>query len=408
MKYLISTLIIFCLFCACKRPATFQPDSESITTPEQTRSTGVDLTKAKISTRAPEKSELLVLLESLYSQSVISDINYVKCRNKIQKHELASPLMLISYAEESLSICDTSLLPPPAHYPQLLEMMANIFPFSVVNCESAFIERHDVIENRTIKDILLTVEVQNKKHSDTLIYYDYPEGLIDPSFYKFLNNILAEKAHIKRIYMIRAINQYDLPNERYISPDPSCMVFLSLSEDQALMLQKWTNYLDISYENHNRYYTVTEIRQILNDFMLAGFPVDPELYDSLSIRSRDGLLAGFTPIVAHVRMEQSYESIISILEEKSGGAFNPGQIQVEQDGKAVEISFTFKGTSHSIELLDFTKDIPGIITFVNQILNEKGVNGNFYLLDLEEAGYRYIFLTEDKVNFLNSYQLPEN
>lgn len=410
MKILLITITLFFLY-SCRNHAiqtyTDAYQSEDVSLPEV--SPDLDLSEATVSIRSSDKEDLQLLLQDLSSFSLVSDSIYNLILQKIQHNEIHTPLIVLNHIPQTFTACDTNLsFPPPTHYLPILDSLAKRFNLKLQERNVKFIELFDEVEKKSFKDVFLSAKINEKYYSDTLSYFDGPQGLIDPSFYKILNDGLAEENRLNRIYMIRGIHQYDLEDERYTSPDPSCQVFLLLSQEQSMLLRKWEDVLNISYEEHSIFYSRNVIRKILKDLNSAGFEDNHVKEDSLAdFRTIEEILSLYKPIVAKFSKDENYVKIFDQLKEKSGGKFNPQGLTINSDGKLTTISFNHGKKKYTMTLLNFEKDIPELIKVVNTALNEKAVNGNFYLLDLPGSVYQYIFLTEEKVAFLNSYTIPE-
>lgn len=411
MKFVLIIITLVFLYGCTKHPIQASKDtyqSEEVSLPEA--SSDLDLSEAIVSIRSSDKEDLQLLLQDLSSFSLVSDSIYNLILSKTEHNEIHTPLMILNHIPQTFSACDTNLSSaPPTHYIPILDSLAKHFHLQLQERNVKFIERFDEVEKKWFKDVFLSVKINEKNYTDTLSYFDDPQGLIDPSFYKILNDALADMGRLNRIYMVRGIHQYDLQHERYTSPDPSCQVFLLLSEEQSILLRKWEDVLNISYEEHAIVYSRNVISKIVKDLRAAGFEDNQIVEDSLAnFRTIEEILSLYKPIVAKFSKDEDYVKIFEQLKEKSGRKFNPQDLTINSEGKLTTISFNHgKKKQYTMTLLNFEKEIPDLIKLVNTALNETDVNGNFYLLDLPGSEYQYIFLTEEKVLFLNSYTIPE-
>ncbi|MBI2971488.1 MAG: hypothetical protein HYY37_03685 [Candidatus Aenigmarchaeota archaeon] len=332
----------------------------------------------------------------------ISDAEFNAIANKIKTNELKTPFDVFIAANRALVFkTNETAVAPPQHYARLYQQLStlnNEAVFESFNATFIKVQGYDGEEDR-----ILVSFTANGTAYQTVNYYS-ENFLIDSSFYKIMNRVLADKNSPYRFYYV----YYRKPSSiGFETTDWHTFGVISLTEQQAYVLRE-AKLLDISYGEHDILSTDT-MNNIVATFKKTG--LFSHLNEESFERERQELfrytytnplpiLSSFSNVTYWFDAETSnfenpYEEITLGLVDVSHGAFTPMNItdNFTMD-EPTPFSFVFDGKRYETNLTSSGDWLDlSFIDLITRALNESKVDGNFYLLDTGDQSVQVIFLT---------------
>ncbi len=334
--------------------------------------------------------------------------------NKIKANELKIPFDVFIAANRALVFkTNETTTAPPRHYSYLYQQLSLLNPeaaFESFNATFIKVQVYDDEEER----ILVSLTVSDTVYQ-TVNYYS-ENFLIDSSFYKIMNRVLADKNSPYRFYYV----YYRKPSSLgFETTDWHTFGVISLTEQQAYVLQE-AKLLDISYGEHDILSTdmmnniVATFKKIGLFSHLSGESFEREKQELFRYTYTNPLLilSSFSNVTYWFDAETSnfenpYEENTLGLSDVSHGAFKPTNIRdnftmdeptlfsFDFDGKHYETNLTSSGDWLDLSFIDL----------ITRALNESKVDGNFYLLDTGDQTVQAIFLTTAQYETITTSRL---
>jgi len=360
----------------------------------------------------PEEVEKLVRI--LFQHNLINQESQKILSKKNYLQTISSNFDIVNHINEAIVWHTDSLKKPfPIFYQDLLDSIfqkENLTEYVV-----KFEQTDSSTQNQGFISTNLTI-TNNKKVYSQKVYFEPTTGKIDETFYKLINQLLADKQETNRYYLVRKIVEYQDKDSYYYGTDKLEYALIKLNEYTAFNIHQHPNVIDLSYENHQLPMANEELSfqlKILDSIGLipnrtTQFQLNNQLSSKSIFDTRDifyyatDLRKCFSPY--RTTFKNVYKEILDSLVTISFQQFAPKKIRdLSQPNSENELSFELNGTTYSVLLSNSIDqiDINTLITTVNKALNTQKIDGNFYLLHNKDAEYCYIFMKENQVEVVN-------
>lgn len=404
--------LIFCILLLLIEGCRTLPSSSPVAQPESTEKvdstlleTGFSLENARIyekSGKLEEVGEILHVLKRYHPVDSMS-LNRLIVLNK--QDSLGSNFNILRAMSSAFVFrFDTMKTAFPEFYRQLIEAFAaeSSFPLEEVDVKVSAAEGDSLQQFSEIR-----LKVLGKTFRNPVVFS--PENPIDEHFYEGLNQTLAASEEHKRCYLFRKIMVYDTGKELYYTTDKKEYALLLLEESEAMLLHQFPDAVDVSYEDHRRPLSPEQTHDLVFSLDTAGFltgiekeDIDSLLFDSLAVYDVRDLFYWIEPLRVCIPLKtdtftEPYRLLLERVSVFSKNVFQPEEVRDYFRVNTIsELAFKYQGQVFQAEMDNSggLLDIPAVFDLINQALNERETDGNFYLLNTLGPEHCYIFMKE--------------
>ncbi len=395
----------------------------TITTEDQVFAFGAERTKYYA--EYPRlRARQLALLDSLVKHDLLTPANRHAIIESLGDNELRTQF-------EILEQCNRVILPEPVdtatligYYGLLMQKMEKVVPeFKYTNLRVRRDTSHMLFGQH--EDIILTFESAGQTYGHRFEYYATPDSTgaseFDQSnrydFYPAVNVWLADHQSPFRLYQATSrIPQQSL----WYTPRSVQSALILLTKEQRSLWDDDDLYF-LSRENHDNTFTATKINAAIADFERIGLFTHLSKQQIDSCRN-EALLSGWHSWVSLLQLfpdvihgfgwesefEHPYARHANAFSRLARGHFEISNASDDYDitGKAqkkVHFSFDFNGKYYSKELsFDDDRQDPEFFDLIRHALTENNVPGAFFYCRSDGELSRYIFLTKDQQEFIQT------